>query len=306
MTVRRTIFGGTNEEELFRSIKSGWQEKFSIYPQVPFCQVFDLENLPITKKQIDFLRKTSIDYTLCTKNGRPLLCVEFDGMGHGFSRNGEYVEVHPSLDTYRKLKLDLKLKIAELEKFPFYVVSYDEKVSISEEIHLNVVDGIIGQTFKHRDLPRIAKEWLDDEKDVLDSLSESDRDERIQDIVIGAEVEAELNWDPIAKRHADLEWELLKQGFFKGNRKEFLSEPELPDFDLNTGKGFEARIQAWNNVKRWGCKYTIYTTFGDITETAWVRNFEGSGISSMTISANIAGLLACNRAMNMTAASQKG
>lgn len=305
MAVRRTIFGGANEMELFHSIESQWQRKFSVYPQLPFCAVFDLTNLYLTEGQIGFLRKSSIDYTLCTKNGQPLLCVEFDGLGRGFSRNGEYIEIHPSRDAYRKLKLDLKLKVAGLERFPFYVVSYDEKVPISEEIHLTVVDGIIGQTLKHRELPQIAKEWVDDEKGVLDGLSESERHERIQDIVIGAEVIAELNWDPIANRCAQLQGELLRQGFYKGHRYEFISDPGLPDFDWNTFEGFEARIRAWKDVIRWGCKYTVHTTFGDISETAWVRNFKGSGVSPMTIVENIARLLAYNRAVKLAPASQK-
>lgn len=299
MAVRSTILGGVNEEELFHSIESLWQANFSVYPQLPFCAVFDLSNLYLTDKQVSFLRKSSVDYTLCTKDGRPLLCIEFDGLGHGFSRGGEYIELHPSKDRYRKLKLDLKLRIAAFDHFPFYVVSYDEKVPISQEIHLTAVDGIIGQTLKHHDLPQIAKQWVDDEKSLLDSLSESKRYERIQDIVIGAEVIAELNWDPIADRCAELEGELLRQGFYKGHQYEFISDPELPDFDWNTGEGFEARVHAWKNVIRWGCKYTVHTTFGDISETAWVRNSEGSSASPMIIAENVAGLLAYHRAMKL-------
>jgi hypothetical protein len=299
MAIRPTVFGSFNEKEMFYSIESLWQSRFSVYPQLPFCAVFELDNLSLTEKEIDFLRKSSIDYTLCTKSGKPLLSIEFDGMGHGFSRNGEYTEIHPSKAKNRKLKLDLKLKLAGIEQFPFYVVSYDEKVPISEDIHLTVVDGIIGQTLKHRDFPQIAKEWVDDEKSVLDNLSESERHERIQDIVIGAEVIAELNWDPIAKRSSDLEGDLRRKGFYKGDTSEFISDPELPDFDWNTGTGFEARIQAFKNMIRCGCRYTVHTAFGDITETAWVRNFAGSEVSPLTIAENIASLLAYNRALKL-------
>ena len=297
MAVRPTIFGGYNEKELFYSIDSLWQMQFSVYPQLPFCAVFNLDNLSLTQKEVDFLRKTSIDYTLCTKEGRPLLSIEFDGLGHGFSRNGEYIQIHPSKDKYRKLKLDLNLKIAHLEQFPFYVVSYDEKIQITDEIHLTVVDGIIGQTLKHRELPLIVKEWVDDEKEVLDNLSEYERHERIQDIVIDAEVTAELNWDPIAKQCAELESELIRKGVYKGHGYEFISEPELPGFNANTFEGFEARAEALKYIIRWGCKYTVHTSFGDISETAWVRNFEGSGASPLIVAENIAGLLAYHRAL---------
>lgn len=298
MTVRSTIFGGANEKELFHSIGSQWHSNFSVYPQLPFYAVFDLGNQYLTDKQVSFLMKTSVDYTLCTQEGKPLLCIEFDGEGHGFSRNGEYIQVHPSRDRYRKLKLDLKLKIAQSHGFPLYVVSYDEKVPISQDMHLTVVDGIIGQTLKHQYLPQIAKEWLDDEESSLDELSKFEQDERIQDIVLGAEMTAELDWDPIAKRCAELEEELFRRGVYKGDQYEFVSDPELPDYDWHTGKGFQARIAAWKNVRRWGCKYTAHTTLGDFSETAWVRNFEGASASPMSIAENIAGLLAYNRVMD--------
>ncbi len=32
MAVQQTIFGGANEQELFHSIESQWQQRFSVYP----------------------------------------------------------------------------------------------------------------------------------------------------------------------------------------------------------------------------------------------------------------------------------
>jgi hypothetical protein len=303
--VRSTIFGSANEQELFHHIKNRWYPRLSLYPQVPFCQVFDLANLNVTQKEVDFLRKTSIDYTLCTKRGQPLLCIEFDGLGHGFNRNGEYIKVHPSRDPYRKLKLDLKLRVAALELFPFYVVSYDEKDPISADIHLTIVDGIIGQTLAHRDFPNIAKEWVNDERDTLNNLSESEAHKRIQDIITGAEVIAELDWDPIAKRASELEFELIRKGFCKRTTSQFISDPELPDFNRQTFEGFEARVQVMKDVMRLGCKYTLHTTFGDVSETAWVRNLSGNVASPLVIAENIAALLACNTAMKLASKSEQ-
>ena len=54
--------------------------------------------------------KTNVDYVLCTKEGRPLLAIDFDGLGRGFDRYGTYVNVVETDDKYRKLKFDLKLK----------------------------------------------------------------------------------------------------------------------------------------------------------------------------------------------------
>lgn len=297
MALKPTVFGSLNEKELYFSINSIWQENFTVYPQLPFCAVFDIGNLSLTDKEVDFLRKTSVDYTLCKKDGKPLISIEFDGLGHGFSKDGKYIQILPSKDPYRKLKLDLKLKIARIEQFPFFVVSYDEKVPITDKIHLTIVDGIIGQTLKHLALPEIAKEWIEDEKYSLDNLSESEKYERIQDIVVSAEVIAELKWDPIAIRCSELEVDLLRKGTYKGHQYEFVSDPELPDIDWPSLNGFEKRVKAFKDVIRWGCKYTVHTSYGDFTETAWVRNFENSGVSPMTIAENIAGLLAHDRAI---------
>ena len=72
--------------------------------------------------------KTSIDYTLCTKDGQPILSIEFDGLGEGFSRQGEYHQQTATVDPYRKLKMDFKLRIARNEAYPFFVVSFEESV----------------------------------------------------------------------------------------------------------------------------------------------------------------------------------
>ncbi len=298
MSIRKTIFGSASEMELFRSIERTWHSRLLLYPQVPFCQVFDLDDLHLSASQVKFLRMTSIDYTVCDHSGSPILCIEFDGMGHGFSKDGKYVQMHPSQDIYRKLKLDLKLKVAEHDSLPFYVVSYDEKSSISEEIHLTIVDGIIGQTLKHGDIQREAIEWIKSEEQQLSNLSEIERHERIQDIVSGAEVVAELQWDPIAKSESELEGELWRRGVLISKKCEFLEEPTLPDFDPITGEGFEARIKAWKDVLKWGSRCTLQTIFGDISETCWVRNFSGGSASAspMTIARNISELLACDRA----------
>lgn len=98
MSVRKTIFGSASEMELFRSIKETWHPRLRVYPQVPFCQVFDLDDLGLSKSQVNYLRMTSIDYTVCNHAGSPLLCIEFDGMGHGFSKDGKYIQTHPSQD----------------------------------------------------------------------------------------------------------------------------------------------------------------------------------------------------------------
>jgi hypothetical protein len=125
MSLRKSIFDNENERELYENLKSRWGKIFNIYPQLPFTKIFDINTLKnVDEKEKDFLLKTNIDYTICDKKDRPLMCIEFDGMGGGYSREGKYI---PNLKIIplkgrerRKMKLELKLRIAKEHQFPFY------------------------------------------------------------------------------------------------------------------------------------------------------------------------------------------
>src|SRR5262245_16854120 len=115
MNVRKTIFDGGNEHELFVAIESRWSRRgFVVYPQLPFANIFPIAKLDVSPQERTFLFKTNIDYTLCTKAGEPLVSVEFDGISHGFARHGGYVATRrpPDNDPRRHWKLDLKVRLA--------------------------------------------------------------------------------------------------------------------------------------------------------------------------------------------------
>ena len=147
MSVRKTIFGSQSERELFVSIDSHWSERgFVLYPSLPFASIFDITKLDVTPEEKSFLLKTSVDYTLCTKQGQPIVSVEFDGISHGFSRHGRFVALRrsPRNDPRRGWKLDLKVRLATMLSYPLVVVSYHEKNPIAEDLHLTILDGMIG------------------------------------------------------------------------------------------------------------------------------------------------------------------
>src|SRR5437667_9480633 len=145
--IRKSVFGSRGEKELFTSLHSQWGPKFDLWPSLPLAQIIDVESAGhyLKEKERDFFLKTNIDYTLCTRSGRPILSIEFDGLGKGFSRRGEYVQQAATADSHRKLKLDLKLKVAKNEKYPFFVVSFEESKALDQNTNLTIVDGIIGQ-----------------------------------------------------------------------------------------------------------------------------------------------------------------
>lgn len=148
MSVRRTIFDSHSERELFVAIDSHWSSRgFVLYPSLPFTNIFDVRQFDLSPEEKTFLFKTSVDYTLCTKEGKPIVTVEFDGLCHGFSRLGRYVGVRPapSNDPRRHWKLDLKVRLATEAGYPLVVVSYHEKNTVTEGSRLTIVDGRAAQ-----------------------------------------------------------------------------------------------------------------------------------------------------------------
>jgi len=288
MTLKENIFDGYNEKVLFRHLNSIWKKYFNIYPQLPFTKIFDIKTLDIQENERNFLLKTNIDYTVCDKNDKPLICIEFDGLSGGYNREGEYIQVKE--DPLRKKKLELKLKIAIEHHYPFYIISFPEKKFISEKINLTVIDGIIGQTIAKKNFQDKKKEiqrYLDNNVETLRSMSEYELKEHVDDLVISSEVETELTWDPIARRAAELFHVLFTKRIITGYSPEFQSKPEF------------WKLKDINGIKWYGCKVSCDTPNGKVIERAWVRNFEGGLASPIIIVRNIAELLAFNKAADI-------
>jgi hypothetical protein len=304
MKIQENVFGSRSEKDLYKSLESKWSKKFTLYPQLPFQAIinFDISS-SLSKQEINFLYKTSVDYTLCTKEGKPVLSIEFDGLGCGFNKGGEYIQEKKTDDPYRKLKFDLKLRVCEEVHYPFFIISYEEKNKIDQNLYLTVVDGIIGQVLAKNHFATIGiseiGEIMKQNEDFLTELSPDIKHDYIQDLVTSAEVEAELKFDPIAITGAKYEELAYRRGICKGYRVSYLSDPELPEADLFDTTALERRIQAIDKVKRHGCQITLRTPLIDIIQTTWVRNFEGYGVSSIGLAENIATLLAFKRALDL-------
>jgi len=292
MSIRESIFGGYHEAETYKHMKSVWNDQVIIYPQIPFACILNIDTLNVTKNEREFLLKTSIDYTVCEKiNGKPLLCIEFDGMGHGYNRNGQYIQVTP--DTKRKWKLNMKLRIAQENHFPFYIISYEEKKYLVEKIHLTVIDGIIGQTLSKLNFNDVLQEYVDDSRSIIDALDEHEKHDYIQDLVISAEVVSEIKWDPIVRKTGELD-ALLRKNNININKwgYRYLEKPELPEMksfdDIET---LQKRIEKMKDVEWVGCEAYCETPKGIIYERAWIRNFEGDIASPIVIVNNIVELM---------------
>jgi len=270
--IRDSVFDSVSERKLHKALKTRWGKMFNLFPQLPFTKIVDIEGGGFTEKERQFLFKTNVDYTLCDRQGnKPLISIEFDGLGHGFSRMGEYIQFMPAEDPYRKLKLDLKLRIALRLLYPYFVVSYGEAYpfDFEPEWDLTVLDGIIGQALAYKHLLK-----------ALTAIDEQELEKYTpQDIVDMREMEAELTWDPIASEAAKLKGELVRKGIVKVWSHGALDDPDsLLPFD-------------YEYAKRFGYWYNVQGDFGEVKRTVWVRNVAGVGVDPLTIVRNIAELL---------------
>ena len=80
MAVKDSIFGSKREERYFRSIEHTWGTDYAVYPQIPLSEILDADP-EFLEDEKDFFYKTSVDYVLCSHGSRPILAIDFDGMG---------------------------------------------------------------------------------------------------------------------------------------------------------------------------------------------------------------------------------
>ena len=144
--------------------------------------------LPVPKRQREYLLRTEFDFVVTEKDtGIPFLAIEFDGLGHGFSRNGEYISRVTALhDPYRKLKIEAKLNACNFLEFPLIVVSWEELYDFDNVSDaFNVLDGIIGALFaKQKFAERAAKSIFHDHDHAMD-----------------VEIETDLEFNPIVQKN---------------------------------------------------------------------------------------------------------
>lgn len=301
MKIRKTVFGSASERALYKALVTRWSDKLRIYPCLPFFNVIGVEESDLPPNQRNFLLKTSVDYTLCDVSDQPLLSIEFDGLGEGFSRRGKYIPRYVLLkDPNREWKLNLKLSVCTWVSYPFFIISYEEATPIGADLHLAIVDGIIGRYMTSRNLGEAIDELY--QQSDIDELPRHLRDEAIQDLVLEAETALEFEWNPIIRKAYELEATLWGKGFCGGGeRYEWLDEPGTPPVprDWLDVEGFRQRIEALKKAKRVGCRHTLRTSLGEVSAEAWIRNIEGHGVSAVSLVHDIAELLAAKKALSV-------
>lgn len=301
MQVSTSIFDSKAEREAFLALESRWSPKIKPYPQLPLAKLVKLDATDkLTAGQKRFFYATNVDYTFCADDGRPLFSVEFDGIGGGYSSSGKYRQARATIDPHRQLKMDFKLRVSNQVKYPLVVVSFDELQALDSKESLTILDGIVAQFVTRRERDALIQELVDDHTGTIEQLEGWERDEYLQDLVLQAEVLAELEHDPvvIARMEAQQEADRFDLSRY---RKEWVFDPPLPD--LSGGwppsvESFEARIDGWAKAERVGVRAEVPTPLGTVAKTVWLRNIgHGSGLTPHLIAEEVALMLAFRSAV---------
>jgi hypothetical protein len=279
MKIHESVFGSESEKELFKTLKTQWSQNFDVFPSLPFASIIDIDDPLLSDKEKNFLYESSADYTLCTKRGKTLVSVEFDGLYHGFSRNWEFIHIVSNLrDRNRKLKLNLKLRLCVKVGYPLFVVSYHEKAPIDKDATITIVDGLIGKVLAQLYFQLTITNVIKQHQESIIGLLSDEQQEYFQQLITDTGVEAQIACDPIALKAAQLQREASRKGIWNGLTVKHLCDPELPNDDPYSNyfdvKAFKHRIEALKHVQPLGCKITIRTPIGSLPKRLGLETLE--------------------------------
>jgi len=264
---RDSIFGSSIERRCYGKLQDTWGDKYAVYHNQPFLSIFQ-DREAVTADEFDFLKKTSVDFVICSKDGRPLVCIEFDGMQHGHNVGSLYQPGMGQRDRDRRRRgLELKLRIAHEANFPFFVLSGEHFKGFSDGVRLSLVDAIIGEIFASQEVGDKFRNGFnpneygltEEEFNALPFLEQRDM---IEDWAIGVEVVADFTHNPIFKKVAELE-EIVG---LQSHSQMYTSHPDFPsdtwslvDCSATDKHGRQARTRVCiPNFKTPGCVFTVH------------------------------------------------
>ena len=274
MGVKSIVFGSKKEQENFYKLSEVWGADYRIYHNLPFLNIFTVENLfdwsqlqivSVTEVEIGRLKKTSVDYTLCDHDDTPILCIEFDGLQEGHNVGGNYHPIYRSKQSspeWRKEITELKLRVARCNLFPFFVVGSEHFRDVSKDTKITIVDGIIGyvlaskaarkkigQGFKPEEVGYSEEEFVNLPSDLKEDL--------ITNWVHDVEIYAEVDHDPFLPRIDELRTSLG----ITHNKCQWLHYP-----DASVGKTADERHKLFWDAESTGTRFTCITAdLGEVT-----------------------------------------
>ncbi|NOT34003.1 MAG: hypothetical protein HOP12_07525 [Candidatus Eisenbacteria bacterium] len=279
------MFSSPQQQEHFLSLNQQWGDRYRVFYGLPFGNIFDLAGV----EDVAFgsaLSSATVPYTLCDESGNAVLCVDFDELGDGVNVGDHYQPVLPTSAPWSRL-IRLKLVVAKSSGTPYLVVGSRYFESLSRGTKSSILDAVIGEVMARR-ATRARLEAFDPEEiglsvEEFQSLTEDERQERVQDWVIGVEVEADFEHSPIHARIAELEMETNHPA----HGSEGLFDPPLPEGSI------DERLAAMASAEREGARVWVETQSGErIERVVWLPRFELPNYYGPTLAKEIALLLA--------------
>ncbi len=293
-----TIFGSNSElrayEVIDRHLPLGWR----LFANTPLSQIVEVRRKELTEKKWDFYLKASVDFVLTGPKHEPVLAIEFDGLGEGYSSGKRYIlERKVEKDPYRELKINFKLDTCHAVGLPLIVISFEEINDISADDMLSVVNSMIGMHIATREYRATIEEWDREGKGAGKTFEELLWDD--------SKLRARLNFqhDPVLSR-LEPNWEAF-QKLGATWRMSSVSKPDILTA-LREKKPFASV----------GCRYIIKggKLQTPVVLTVWVRNFAGAemgasldselipthGINPLKVAENIAWYLGQKRAIEVS------
>ena len=280
---------------VFGRLQSQWSQRFDVFPHVPLTDLIEVERSEVDNEAAwRWYLSTTVDFTICERETRkPLASVEFDGIGGGLSRNGQYIPSRiPQDDPKRGIKLLQKIRWAERVSYPLVVVSYQEAPVLSNTDHLTILDGVIGAMlarYHERDVLDRVLEDLD-----LSQRTDAARDDLIMNAVSDAHVLSQLEFNPLYDAAERIKFELSDRARnAEVETSAVMFDPALPD-------AFEERFDAIARAERIGCRVTVRGCSREpISQLVWIRNVSCSGIPLLTLPQSIAEYLTIREALSV-------
>jgi len=201
MYVKQSIFGSQSEKKYYDSIhkvtNTLWSD-YKLHSQLPIAAVIHNNDEIQNKETLSFFYKTSIDFVVCDLSGKPLIAIDYDGMGEGYGVN-TYHHSQPTLDKYRKLKFDRKLQWAQNAGLPYYIVGTYEFTPVNKNIKETIVNELIGSVISQyqftEKIPIIKKQLQYDK--YIDTLSNYEQYMYVDDILFEAEWDEIIKYSPV-------------------------------------------------------------------------------------------------------------
>jgi hypothetical protein len=296
MGIRKYVFASRAERNSYEKLARSWGKSHEIESNLPFLNVFLIDDLNLSDEDAERLKKTSIDFTLCNKDYNPILSIEFDGLYDGVNIGPDYFPSRNTRGNWRRKIMKLKIAVAQKSQFPFFVVGSEHFSDLSPELKFTIVDGIIGDVLAHKAFQEKIASGFDPEEmgytpEDFSGFTSEDKHRIVQDWVTGIEVQSEMDNNPIRRLAAKLAHALDAVFSFEGK---YFPELQGEPATIERAKEMEAALYVGAFVS------THTTDFGELSETVMLPNFKSCGFGfGFGLASTIAELVCLSRLAKM-------